>query len=164
MSKEYVQINYKDKEFLVPTKNTLLNMQKKIDLRPYLRSGWQAFSSSSACDLIILGNLVFIVARIKLLPEGTASGVKIPQFPSQDLVAMPEGITILNYSDWTMAYDVAGNTLDSLPRAQVDSIKNKIVNFSGPFITDSPYNLSCYFWADIDESIVFNWYIIYIYI
>lgn len=29
MPKEYVQINFKDKEFLVPTKDTLLNMQKK---------------------------------------------------------------------------------------------------------------------------------------
>lgn len=158
MPKEYVQMNFKDKEFLVPTKDTLLNMQKKIDLRPYLRNGWQANSDSSACDMIIWGNLIFVVARLKLLPEGTESGIKIPQLPSQEIIAMPEGINITNYSDWNMSYsreDVV-NPFDILPRIQVDANNNRIVNFKGTFFTGSPYGLNCYFWADINEDIVFN--------
>lgn len=37
MPKEYVQMNFKDKEFLVPTKDTLLNMQKKNRFRTLFR-------------------------------------------------------------------------------------------------------------------------------
>lgn len=114
--------------------------------------------------MIIIGNSCFITARIKIRLTPESIDVVRRGYNPVTIFSMPPGITIKTYSDWRMCfYDNDNQTVennylsDSLSsRIQLDPDQNCITNFRSYFWENLPYTLSCWFWADIDENIIFN--------
>ena len=109
-------------------------------------------STSSACEMVIIGNLVFISARMQ---NKTTSSTASTVLSSDVVISMPSGVTIKSYSDWSFC--VCENSITNVKeilaaRVQVDPNKNSIINFQGTYYINTPYTLNCWFWADIDES------------